>query len=82
MMNYIIITPEQHDRLGGHVYVNECISYIIACKLRLSSCSMILFASACPESELGVCSYPFLIHDTVVPVHDVSCKCLLAVPPV
>ena len=36
MMNYIIITPEQHDPVGGHVYVNECISYIIACKLRLS----------------------------------------------
>jgi hypothetical protein len=44
--------------------------------------SMILFASACSESELGVCSYLFLIRDTVVPVHDVSCKCLLAVPPV
>jgi hypothetical protein len=37
----------------------------LALLVRSPPCSLLLFASACPDSELGVCSYQFLIHDTV-----------------
>jgi hypothetical protein len=68
--------------LGSCCSLSSCSCAPLALLVRSPPGSMILFASACSELELGVCSYLFLIRDTVVPVHDVSCKCLLAVPPV